>query len=492
MNVLEVLTNRIFSKLALVADSREYAKPELFGLVASTIETKRRDGTVLRGYKVPTSDPHGNAPTVVFFAGNTGNVSAHFPYIEMLHRAGCNVLALDYGGYGLSDGRTDFSKLLDDAHAACDAARHEFGGGAQSFQLGLFGLSIGANIALAVSGQRSDILGIAVEGLSILREVIRGITLDGRAGPRHVTCLTMDGEDLPERESIKFPGIRGPGPIAAGLSALSAYSYPFAGKDPRQDADRVSAPVLVAHGTTDRIFPFEGAVEIYKHCPPGSRLWLLPDIGHAQEPALNMDEEYVAQLRNFYGSCGSPTPEVNVSSSAAGTYTFQLDDAQEPGAFLITLLGKTRLDYHRAWLEPGDSFCISHKDPQLLTTALRMHCVERLGRGWEPVSSKRAGLFESIYGDHLRQLSRYLHAAKVEPGAHELTAFASLDPPFPFSHIGALHAARLESLARKKNPEIAEQARGLFVRFQNTATIADCESRIDSGRIADCGLRTAD
>lgn len=471
MNLLEVVTNRIFSRLALVADSREYARLERFGLGATLVEARRRDGTVLRGYKVPAKTA--DAPTVVFYCGNTGNASAHFPYIEILHRADCNVIALDYGGYGVSDGKADFSKLLEDAHIACDVAHREFGEDRPDFRIGLFGLSIGANIALRVGAQREDIRSIAAEGLSILQELIRGITLTGFVGPRSVTRLTIDGEDLPEREAISFPGIRGPRPIASFLATAAHFSYPFEGKDPCESANALRVPVLVAHGTSDRIFPFEAALEVYRRCPPGSKLWLLPGIGHAQEPALNSDEEYAAQLRTFFRDNVHVGPEVRTTKNPDGEFQFELGHAREPGAFLVALISEERVDFHRAWLEPDNNFRVSHDDPAAIPVALRMHCAKQSETGWEPVQSERARLFESIYGEHLRNLSRNLHASKVESGLEALEAFARLDPPFPFSHIGALHAARLEALAQKKQPEIVQRATELFAHFQNTGSVAD-------------------
>lgn len=453
MNPLQAMTNLIFSKLALVADRRVYARPELFGLVASTIEARRPDGTVLRGYKIPapttSAADDGAAPVVVFLSGNTGNVSAHFPYVEMLHRAGCHVIAFDYAGFGLSDGKRDLDKLIVDANTACDAARREFGSSMEGeFKIGLFGLSIGANIAIALAAQRDDILGAAVEGLSIQREIIRGITVDGRAGPWNINELTLDGEPLAEREFVKFPGLRGPGFFAAFMGAAAHHSYPLAGKDPRVCAGVARAPLLVIHGTTDRIFPFEGAVETYRRSGPKSRLWLLPGVGHAQEPALNSDDEYVAQLHSFFHQ-NEPTS----------------------GAMLVTKVREDRVDFRRIWLEPGESFPAEDKqESDTFVTLLGMHCVERTDTSWRALKSERAQLFESTYGEYMRQLSRDMHAQKILPAAETLTAFAELEPPFPYSHIGALHAARLEGMAEKKAPGIAALAEELFGRFQSTTT----------------------
>jgi hypothetical protein len=99
-----------------------------------------------------------------------------------------------------------------------------------------------------------------------------------------------------------------------------------------------------------------------------------------------------------------------------------------------------------------------------------MHCVERTNTSWRALKSERAQLFESTYGEYMRQLSRVMHAQKIQLAAETLMAFAELEPPFPYSHIGALHAARLEGMAEKKAPDIAALAEELFGRFQSTTT----------------------
>ena len=107
------------------------------------------------------------------YAGNSGNLSSHYLYVDLLRRAGCEVFALDYSGFGESDGRPCVASLAADANAACDAARawsRELGAGET---VGLFGLSVGSNLALLVASERDDISGVAVEGVQVQREMIR-------------------------------------------------------------------------------------------------------------------------------------------------------------------------------------------------------------------------------------------------------------------------------------------------------------------------------
>ena len=78
-------------------------------------------------------------------------------------------------------------------------------------------------------------------------------------------------------------------------------------------------PVFVVHGVEDEILPFEAAIDLHQKLAGRGRLWLVPETGHAQEPALLRGLEYAAQLEDFLDCAfaGTPpmTPAVRVSNS---------------------------------------------------------------------------------------------------------------------------------------------------------------------------------
>src|SRR5688500_14011658 len=74
------------------------------------------DGTQLHGWFVGHSNPRGVA---LFCHGNAGNVTALAESLRILNkRHRLAVLAVDYRGYGRSQGRPTESGILDDARAA--------------------------------------------------------------------------------------------------------------------------------------------------------------------------------------------------------------------------------------------------------------------------------------------------------------------------------------------------------------------------------------
>jgi len=64
------------------------------------------DGTPLNAWFLPAQDKNGGKAkaTVLFLHGNAENISTHFRNVAWLPAEGFNVLALDYRGYGASEG----------------------------------------------------------------------------------------------------------------------------------------------------------------------------------------------------------------------------------------------------------------------------------------------------------------------------------------------------------------------------------------------------
>src|SRR5881392_3771265 len=74
------------------------------------------DGTKLHGWYAPHEEPKGHA---LFLHGNGGNVTLLAPTIRILNRRhNLAVLALDYRGFGKSEGKPSEQGLYQDARAA--------------------------------------------------------------------------------------------------------------------------------------------------------------------------------------------------------------------------------------------------------------------------------------------------------------------------------------------------------------------------------------
>nr|XP_022289188.1 protein ABHD13-like [Crassostrea virginica] len=93
--------------------------PQRYNLRGENHFLVTRDGVKINVVLIKHSNP--NAPTVVYFHGNAGNIGHRYPNVEGLHRyVGVNVLLVEYRGYGHSEGSPSESGLYLDSEAALD------------------------------------------------------------------------------------------------------------------------------------------------------------------------------------------------------------------------------------------------------------------------------------------------------------------------------------------------------------------------------------
>lgn len=109
--------------------------PVSFGVQAEDVFFTTRDGVRLHawwapGYLRQSGTAAGTSPparTILYFHGNAGNLTNRIDNIGFLLHLPANVLAVDYRGYGKSEGRPTEQGLYDDAQAAYDYLVQECG-----------------------------------------------------------------------------------------------------------------------------------------------------------------------------------------------------------------------------------------------------------------------------------------------------------------------------------------------------------------------------
>src|SRR5688572_11113544 len=195
------MIHRLLNSLILLPDRYCYQVPADLGLHAEEVVFPNAQGVSLRGVLcrsgLAETSAHplpGDLPVILFCPGTSGNLSSHLHYVEILCRAGFAVLGFDYTGFGQSAGNASLTTLVTDVLSAGDFLRQR----KHVEQFGIFGLSIGANTALLAATLRPDgLCGVAVEGLALQQDVIRGILTDGIMGPRYIDTMLYDG--VPQR-----------------------------------------------------------------------------------------------------------------------------------------------------------------------------------------------------------------------------------------------------------------------------------------------------
>ncbi len=196
--------------------------PELAAAVSVWFESG--DGTRLHGWLIPAAGgtPRDQAATILHVHGNAGNIESHVWFTEYLPAAGFNLFVFDFRGYGRSEGAARRRRpLIADTDAALDMllARPDI----DPTRIGLFAQSLGGAIGLNVMADRSELRsGVVMSGFSSWRDVAAGAV--GGDPPnvfgRLLARVLIRDHDRPD-EAIA----------------------------------RIDRPILVIHGTDDRIVP---------------------------------------------------------------------------------------------------------------------------------------------------------------------------------------------------------------------------------------------
>ena len=125
------------------------ATPAHHGLRYEDVKIQAPDGTKLAAWYVPGRS---DGRTVLLLHGNGGNISRYLRTLVVLHQLGHGVLALDYRGYGASEGRPSELGFYQDAAAAFDYLTGERK--IPSAQIVVYGRSLGGAVAAWLAAHR--------------------------------------------------------------------------------------------------------------------------------------------------------------------------------------------------------------------------------------------------------------------------------------------------------------------------------------------------
>ena len=121
--------------------------PEAYGLSRfADVRLQDKDGTHVHAWY---AQAHPGYSTFLFFHGNGGNNADRAEYFRALTDAGFGLLALDYRGYGASDGSPSEEGFYEDARAAIEYATRTLH--LPPNQIVLYGESIGTGVAVQMA-----------------------------------------------------------------------------------------------------------------------------------------------------------------------------------------------------------------------------------------------------------------------------------------------------------------------------------------------------
>jgi len=244
-------------RMAFPAPRSPLPNPETLGIPdGKRIAIVTSDGVSLQGWYLPPDPPPergSKAPGLIWFYGNMETIEGIAPVLHRFRPAGTGLLVLDYRGYGSSAGEPTEEGVYRDAEAAWDyiVSQAEI----DSTRIGVYGRSIGSAVALYVATERP----------------VRVVVLDSPFS---------SGREMAEQHYSFLP---------LALMRLSL--------DNISRAEQLTVPLLIFHGTEDRIAPIEMARAVARAGHADSIIELI-GAGHNDTYAVGGDM-YVRQFLQF-------------------------------------------------------------------------------------------------------------------------------------------------------------------------------------------------
>lgn len=207
--ILKLVVSRLEPSMVFFPMRGEDETPARSGLRYQAVRLRASDGVQIVAWQLEPENPTAD---IVYFHGNGGNLSMWLPVFATLHGFGYRVLAVDYRGYGLSEGTPTESGLVLDAEAA---ARHAASSRVENRPLIYWGRSLGGPMAAAA------------------------------AGVANPDALVLENT-FPDKASV----VRSM-PLFLLLNVFSSYRF-----DTVSRLRGFTNPVLVVHGDGDTIIPY--------------------------------------------------------------------------------------------------------------------------------------------------------------------------------------------------------------------------------------------
>ena len=254
---MAVLAWRYQDRMAFPAPRSPLPNPETMGIPdGKRIALVTSDGVALQGWYLPPDpapESGSKAPGLIWFYGNMETIEGIAPVLRRFRPAGTGLLVLDYRGYGSSAGEPTEEGVYRDAEAAWDyiAGLPQI----DSTRIGVYGRSIGSAVALYIATERP----------------VRVVILDSPFS---------SGREMAEQHYSFLP---------VALMRLSL--------DNLSRAEQLTVPLLIFHGTEDRIAPIEMGREVARAGRADSLIELI-GAGHNDTYAVGGDM-YVQQFLQF-------------------------------------------------------------------------------------------------------------------------------------------------------------------------------------------------
>lgn len=210
--------------------------PRLAGFQGEDVLFTADDGVRLHGWWHEAAP---GAPAVLALHGNAGNIRGRAPIAAGYLERGISIFMPDYRGYGRSEGRPTEEGVQLDARAAADWLRGRVGPGTP---IVIHGSSLGGAIGARLAADRNDVAGVILES----------------------TFTSLE-----EMARVAYPFLP--------RFALRRLRGHF---DTRAAVARLEAPLLLVHGSADRLIPVALGRDLHGGAPSGAEWYEVVGAGH--------------------------------------------------------------------------------------------------------------------------------------------------------------------------------------------------------------------
>jgi alpha-beta hydrolase superfamily lysophospholipase len=211
-----------------------------------------------------------NAPALLYLHGSRWNLTGQLFRIQELHDIGFSVLAIDYRGFGKSDGDDETpseKSVYEDSVVAWQRLTELEPDPSRRF---IYGHSLGSAVAINLAARLSDDAAKAAAA-----PPARGLVVE--------SSFTTLADIARELTWSWVP-----------VQLLLTQSF-----DSVHKIARVNMPVLIAHGSADRFVPSRFSEELYEAAQPPKKLLLVQGGTHNNSMRVG-NGEYRAALHDFF------------------------------------------------------------------------------------------------------------------------------------------------------------------------------------------------
>lgn len=163
MSLVYVFQDKILYVSSAPADARTtFIRPERFNIRDhEDLYIPTPDGEMLNCWFFRVDENYRQAPTMLYFHGNAGNISHRLPNIaDLLRLVKVNILIVEYRGYGRSTGIPSESGLQIDSQTALEYLLNR--PDINHRKIFVFGRSLGGAVAVDLASRNSDRLAALV------------------------------------------------------------------------------------------------------------------------------------------------------------------------------------------------------------------------------------------------------------------------------------------------------------------------------------------